>query len=133
MPASLSPAAERWVDDWLGRLTPAQKLAHCLLVLPAIGPDGRPDAATRDALELGVGTLHSIRDVPASTAAAYHQRVAEICAGAGLPPALISGNLEAGVMYSLGQSGTHFPYPRGLGIAADPDLAYRVAAATAAE
>ncbi|WP_165956904.1 glycoside hydrolase family 3 protein [Kribbella antibiotica] len=133
MPAPLSPAAERWVDDWLARLTPAQKIAHCLLVLPTIGPDGLPDAATRHALELGVGTLHSIRDVPASAATAYHQRVAEICADAGLPPALISGNLEAGIMYSLGQSGTHFPYPRGLGIAADPDLAYRVAAATAVE
>ncbi|MFB6726567.1 glycoside hydrolase family 3 N-terminal domain-containing protein [Kribbella sp. NPDC056345] len=133
MPAPLSPAAERWVDDWLGRLTPAQKIAHCLLVLPTVGPDGLPDAATRHALELGVGTLHSVRDLPASTATAYHGRVAEICAEAGLPPALISGNLEAGIMYSLRHSGTHFPYPRGLGNAGDPDLAYRVAAATAAE
>ncbi|MET7276782.1 glycoside hydrolase family 3 N-terminal domain-containing protein [Kribbella sp. NPDC005582] len=133
MPAPLSATADRWIDDWLDRLTPARKIAHCLLVLPAVGPDGLPDAATRSALELGVGTLHSVRDLPASTATAYHERVAGICADAGLPPALISGNLEAGIMYSLGRSGTHFPYPRGIGISGDPDLAYRVAAATAIE
>ncbi|MFK4089991.1 glycoside hydrolase family 3 N-terminal domain-containing protein [Kribbella sp. NPDC020789] len=133
MPAPLDAAAARWTDDWLGRLSPAQKLAHCLLVLPTVGADGLPDTATRRALELGVGTLHSVRDLPASTATAYHDRVAELCMDAGLPPALISGNLEAGIMYSLRQSGTHFPYPRGIGIAADPELAYRVAAGTAQE
>ncbi|GAA0618949.1 hypothetical protein HPO96_24700 [Kribbella sandramycini] len=134
MPAPLSdPAADRWVDDWLGRLTPAQQIAQSLLVLPGVGPDGLPDAATRRALELGVGTLHSVTGMTASAARRYHDAVVEICADAGVPPALISGNLEAGIMYSLRRSGTHFPYPRGIGISGDSELAYRVAAATALE
>ncbi|MFC0624424.1 glycoside hydrolase family 3 protein [Kribbella deserti] len=122
----------RWIDELLGRLTPAQKLAQLVLVLPGV-ESGRPDAATREALELGVGVLHSVRGMPASAAARYHNAVAEICADAGLPTALLGGNLESGLAYSLGTSGTHFPYPRGIGLSGDTELAYRIAAAGAIE
>jgi beta-glucosidase-like glycosyl hydrolase len=125
-------SVERWIDAQLDRLTPAQKLAQLLVVMPGVD-SGRPDPATRLALELGVGVLHSVVDMPASAAARYHNAVAEICADAALPPALISGNLESGVAYSLGRSGTHLPYPRGIGLSGDAALAYRVAAAGAAE
>ncbi|TDD23487.1 hypothetical protein E1218_17800 [Kribbella turkmenica] len=123
---------ERWIDEQLGRMTPAQKLAQRLLVLPGVDA-GRPDAATCQALELGVGALHSVTGMPASAAARYHNAVARICADAAVPPALISGNLESGVAYSLGTSGTHLPYPRGVGLAGDAEVAYRVAAAGAVE
>ncbi|WP_104062381.1 glycoside hydrolase family 3 protein [Arthrobacter sp. 4R501] len=126
-------ASSKWIDQHLGDLTLEQKVAQCLLVLPGVGPDGLPDRDTRDALERGVGTLHSVIDMPASHAARYHNSVLEITVDAGLPPALISGNLESGVGYSLGAAGTDFPYPRGIGMAEDPDLAYRVARQTAEE
>ncbi|WBQ06078.1 glycoside hydrolase family 3 N-terminal domain-containing protein [Kribbella sp. CA-293567] len=133
MPRPPTGRTARWIDDQLSRLTPSQKLAQRLLVVPGI-ESGRPDDATRHALELGVGVLHTLGiDLPASAAARYHNEVARLCADAGLPPALISGNLESGVAYALGSSGTHFPYPRGIGLAGDAELAYRVAAQGARE
>jgi beta-N-acetylhexosaminidase len=125
-------AALRWVDAQLDRLTPAERLAQRILVLPGVDA-GRPDAATRRALALGVGILHSVSGMSALAAARYHNAVLETCLDAGVPPALISGNLESGVSYSLGTSGTHFPYPRGVGLSGDADLAYRVASAGAEE
>jgi beta-glucosidase-like glycosyl hydrolase len=126
------PDPDRWVDTVLGRLSPREKLAQRVLVLPGVA-DGGPDPATRQALQAGVGALHSVTTMAASAAARYHNAVLEVCADATLPPALISGNLESGVAYSLGSSGTHFPYPRGLGIAGDAELAGRVASDCAAE
>ncbi|WP_276320663.1 glycoside hydrolase family 3 protein, partial [Phytoactinopolyspora endophytica] len=52
---------------------------------------------------------------------------------AGLPPVFVTGNLEAGVGYSLGATGTDFPYPRGIGMAGSEELAYRVARQAADE
>lgn len=132
MPGPPPDRSEPWIDDLLGRLTPAQKLAQLLLVVPGV-TDGRPDPATRRALELGVGVLHSVPAMPASAAAGYHNAVTEICAAAGLPSALVGGNLESGLAYSLGTAGTDFPYPRGIGLSGDPELAYRIAAAGAVE
>ncbi len=132
MPGQPPDRSDRWIDDLLGRLTPAQKLAQLVLVVPGVA-DGRPDTDTRKALELGVGVLHSVPAMSASAAAGYHNAVMEICAAAGLPSALVGGNLESGLAYSLGTAGTDFPYPRGIGLSGDPELAYRVAAAGAAE
>ncbi|MEV6285238.1 glycoside hydrolase family 3 N-terminal domain-containing protein [Kribbella sp. NPDC051770] len=132
MAGTLSDRGERWIDDLLGRLTPAQKLAQLVLVVPGVA-DGRPDAATRAALELGIGALHSVPAMPVSAAARYHDEVRQICAAAGLPSALLAGNLESGLAYALGSGGTDFPYPRGIGLTGDAELAYRVAAAGALE
>jgi beta-N-acetylhexosaminidase len=121
-----------WIETQLDRLTPAQRLAQLVLVLPGVDA-GRPDAATRHALELGVGALHSVTAMSAAAAARYHNEVADICAAAALPPALISANLESGLAYALGASGTDFPYPRGVGLSGSAELAYAVARASAEE
>jgi beta-glucosidase-like glycosyl hydrolase len=122
-----------WIEGHIGALSLNQKLAQCLLVMPGVDTDGLPDADTRQALLLGVGVLHSVTDMSASSAAKYHNAVLQLCLEAGLPPALISGNLESGVGYSLGKTGTDFPYPRGIGISEDAELAYRVSRDSAVE
>lgn len=124
--------AESWVDDQLGRLTPRRKLAQRLIALPGV-TDGRPDAATRAALRSGLGVLHGLVKMSVSGAAQYHLDVAELCAQAGLPPALVSANLEAGVGYTLGGGGTDFPYPRGVGLCDDPAMARDIAELAARE
>ncbi|WP_084469632.1 glycoside hydrolase family 3 protein [Jiangella gansuensis] len=120
-PAALLP------EDPLAALDRRQRIAACILVMPGIGADGLPDAATAAAVRAGVGALHSIVGMPASAAARYHAEVRRIAAEAGVPAPLIAGNLEAGIGYSLGRTGTDLPYPRGVGVAADPELAYRTA------
>ncbi|NEE00415.1 glycoside hydrolase family 3 protein [Phytoactinopolyspora halotolerans] len=129
----ISAAGQKWIDDTLGRLTLAQKAAQCLVILPSATTDGTPDDATFAAVRGGLGVLHSITDLTASTAARYHSTVGSASVDAGLPPVFITGNLEAGVGYSLGATGTDFPYPRGIGMSGDEDLAYRVARRAAEE
>ncbi|MCC4247904.1 glycoside hydrolase family 3 protein [Microbacterium testaceum] len=110
-----------------------RRIAACLLVMPGVDRHGRPDEATTAAIRAGVGALHSVTGMPASAAARYHAEVRRIAAEAGLPAPLISGNLESGIGYSLGRTGTDLPYPRGVGIADDEGLAYRVARRAAEE
>ncbi|NED96642.1 hypothetical protein G1H11_15135 [Phytoactinopolyspora alkaliphila] len=131
--APLTPDGHAWVDGWLDRLTPVQKAAQCLVVLPGATTDGMPDEATIAALRGGLGTLHSITDLRASQAARYHAVVGEVSSDAGFPPVFVTGNLEAGVGYSLGATGTDFPYPRGIGMAGSAALAYRAARQAAEE
>jgi beta-glucosidase-like glycosyl hydrolase len=100
--------------------------------MPGVGHDGLPDHATAAAVREGVGALHSVVGMPASAAARYHHEIRRIAADAGVAAPLVSGNLESGIGYSLGRTGTDLPYPRGIGIADDVELAYRVAR-TAAE
>lgn len=117
----------------VGDLAFRQRIAACILVMPGVGPDGLPDAATVAAVRDGVGALHSVTGMPASAAARYHAEIRRLAADAGLAAPLISGNLESGIGYSLGRTGTDLPYPRGLGIADDVELAYRVALRAAEE
>lgn len=133
-PSPKSPAdqGEAWIDEQLGRLTPRQKLAQRLVVLPGVA-GGRPDEDTRAALAAGLGVLHGLTDLSVSAAARYHVEVAEIAGELGLPPALVSANLESGVGYTLGGGGTDFPYPRGIGHSDDPLLARRMAEEAARE
>ena len=77
--------------------------------------------------------MHSVVDMSASSAAAYHREIRETALDAGVIPPLISGNLESGVGYSLGRTGTDLPYPHGIGLADDEDLAYRAALLAAEE
>ncbi|MFC6870572.1 glycoside hydrolase family 3 protein [Haloechinothrix salitolerans] len=120
-------ASRGWVDRQLGALTPRQKLAQRLVALPGITNDGRPDQATRAALAAGLGVLHGLTGVSVSGAARYHVEVAETGAERALPPTLVAANLESGIGYTLGDGGTHFPYPRGIGHSDDADLARRLA------
>lgn len=122
-----------WVENHVRALSLEQKVAQCLVAIPGVGADGLPDEATASAVSAGLGILHSVTDMTASQAARYHAAIVRIAAEAGVPPTLISGNLESGVGYSLGATGTDFPYPRGIGIAGDEDLAYRVARQSAEE
>ncbi|MCS5497244.1 hypothetical protein NY547_08360 [Cnuibacter physcomitrellae] len=101
--------------------------------MPGVGPDGLPDADTRAAVRAGVGALHSVVDMPASDAARYHAAIRAEAEGAGIPSPLITGNLESGIGYSLGRTGTDLPYPRGIALADDPGLAYRTALLAARE
>lgn len=117
----------------IGGLSPAQLIAQCLLVMPGVTSAGRPDAATLDAVRAGVGTLHSLVDMKASAAAAYHREIRETALEAGVIPPLIGGNLESGVGYALGRTASDVPYPRGIGLADDDDLAYRAARLAAEE
>ncbi|MBE1876577.1 glycoside hydrolase family 3 N-terminal domain-containing protein [Myceligenerans pegani] len=117
----------------LADLGPEQRIAQCLLVMPGVDDRGRPDAATLAAVRAGVGTLHSVVGMPASHASEYYDEIREVALDAGVLPPLISGNLESGIGYSLGRTGTDLPYPRGLGIADDEELAYRAALLAARE
>ncbi|MBP2479067.1 beta-glucosidase-like glycosyl hydrolase [Crossiella equi] len=121
------------MDDRLGLLTPRQKLAQCIVALPGLDGSGCPDQDTRAALAAGLGVLHGLVGTSVSGAGHYHARVAELGAGLGLPPPLVSANLESGIGYTLGGGGTDFPYPRGIGHSDDPELAERVAAEAARE
>lgn len=129
----LGDEAETWVDRWLGRLTPRQKLAQRLVVLPGQTGDGRPDAAVRDALASGLGVLHGLTAISVSGAGRYHAEVDDLCAELGVPPVLVGANLESGIGYTLGGGGTDFPYPRGVGFSGSAELARRVAEAAARE
>lgn len=120
-------------DTDLLELPLSQLIPQCLLVMPGVTSSGRPDAATLSAVRAGVGTLHSVVDMSASSAAAYHREIRETALDAGLIPPLISGNLESGVGYSLGRTGTDLPYPHGIGLADDEDVAYRAALLAAEE
>lgn len=117
----------------IGGLSPARLIAQCLLVMPGVTSTGRPDAATLAAVRAGVGTLHSLVNMAASTAAAYHREIRETALEAGVIPPLIGGNLESGVGYALGRTASDIPYPRGIGIADDEELAYRAARLAAEE
>lgn len=110
-----------------------RRIAACILVMPGVRPDGLPDADTLAAVRAGVGALHSVVDMPASAAARYHAAIRAEAEGAGVPSPLISGNLESGIGYSLGRTGTDLPYPRGIALADDPGLAYRAALLAARE
>ncbi|WIY00956.1 glycoside hydrolase family 3 N-terminal domain-containing protein [Amycolatopsis mongoliensis] len=134
-PSAISPAdqGEAWIDRQLERLTPRQKLAQRLVVLPGVADDGRPDEDTRAALAAGLGVLHGLTGMSVSAAARYHVEVAGIADELGLPPALVSANLESGVGYTLGGGGTDFPYPRGIGHSDDAGLARRMAEEAARE
>ncbi|GII95537.1 glycoside hydrolase family 3 N-terminal domain-containing protein [Sinosporangium siamense] len=69
----------------------------------------------------------------ASAAARYHAAVRAEAAAAGVRAPLISGNLESGIGYSLGRIGTELPYPAGIGLTGDVDVAYRTALQAARE
>lgn len=126
-PSPRQEPASRRPDDSLAALDSAKRIAACILVMPGVDDEGLPDTATADAVRAGVGALHSVAGMPASAVARYHAEIRRIAAEAGVPAPLMAGNLESGIGYSLGRTGTDLPYPRGVGIAADPQLAYRVA------
>lgn len=130
---SLSEDAERWVDLQLGKLTPRQKLAQRLIVLPGVTDGDRPDQDTRAVLAAGLGVLHGLTDMRVPAAGRYHLEIAELGDELGLPPALVSANLESGIGYALGGGGTDFPYPRGIGHCDDVDVAHHVASQAARE
>ncbi|MFJ5993147.1 glycoside hydrolase family 3 N-terminal domain-containing protein [Lentzea sp. NPDC092896] len=129
----LGDEAETWVDRWLGKLTPRQKLAQRLVVLPGQTGEGCPDDAVRGALAAGVGVLHGLTSISVSGAGRYHAEVGDLCAELGVPPVLVGANLESGIGYTLGGGGTDFPYPRGVGFSGSAELARRVAEAAARE
>ncbi|WP_368497689.1 glycoside hydrolase family 3 N-terminal domain-containing protein [Herbiconiux sp. A18JL235] len=110
-----------------------RRIAACILVMPGVDPDGSPDADTLAAVRAGVGALHSVVDMSASDAARYHASIRAEAQRAGVPAPLISGNLESGIGYSLGRTGTDLPYPRGIALADDPGLAYSTALLAARE
>lgn len=111
---------------------PRQKLAQLLIAIPGM-VDGLPDQATRTAIGAGLGVLHGLAGTSVSGAARYHLEIARLCAELGLPPALVSANLESGVGYTLGGGGTSFPYPRGIGHRDDAGLAHDIAEEAARE
>ncbi|WP_394618717.1 glycoside hydrolase family 3 N-terminal domain-containing protein [Lentzea sp. JNUCC 0626] len=129
----LGDEAETWVDRWLGRLTPRQKLAQRLVVLPGHDGGGRPDVDVRAALAAGLGVLHGLVGTTVSGAGRYHAEVDDLCAGLGVPPVLVAANLESGIGYTLGGGGTDFPYPRGVGFSGSTEVARRIAEAAARE
>src|SRR5258708_1562134 len=130
---SLGDEAETWIDLQLGKLTPRQKLAQRLIALPGVTDGDRPDVDTRAALAAGLGVLHGLVGTTVSGAGRYHVEIAELGDALGVPPALVSANLESGIGYTLGGGGTDFPYPRGIGHCDDADVAWRVAEKAARE